>query len=62
MERSRRTILEMLDSAVDLSQAPEIQGFMQEYAAEPERFRVLDAMRPPDEVLDDALEAIRGLA
>ena len=31
-------------------------------AAEPERFRVLDAMRPPDEVLDDALEAIRGLA
>ena len=31
-------------------------------AGEPERFRVLDAMRPPDEVLDDALEAIRGLA
>ncbi len=25
VERSRRTILEMLDSAVDLSEAPEIQ-------------------------------------
>ena len=27
-ERSRRTILEMLASAVDLSEAPEIQNFM----------------------------------
>src|SRR5206468_318092 len=31
-------------------------------AAEPERFRVLDAMRRPDEVLDDALVDIRVLA
>jgi dTMP kinase len=31
-------------------------------AAEPDRFRVLDAMRPPGEVLADALEAIGGLA
>ena len=51
VERSRRTILEMLDSAVDLSQAPEIQGFMQEYAAEPERFP--DAERRESAVLDD---------
>ena len=51
VERSRRTILEMLDSAVDLSQAPEIQGFMQEYTAEPERFP--DAARRQVPVLDD---------
>jgi predicted molibdopterin-dependent oxidoreductase YjgC len=51
VERSRRTILEMLDSAVDLSQAPEIQGFMQEYAAEPERFP--EAERRESPVLDD---------
>ena len=51
VERSRRTILEMLDSAVDLSQAPEIQGFMQEYAAEPERFP--EAERRESAVLDD---------
>jgi dTMP kinase len=31
-------------------------------AAEPDRFRVLDAMRPPEQVLADALEAVRGLA
>ena len=31
-------------------------------AAELDRFRVLDGLRPPDEVLDDALQAIRGLA
>ena len=33
-ERSRRTILEMLDSAVDLSQAPEIQKFIDDYRAD----------------------------
>ena len=49
--RSRRTILEMLDSAVDLSQAPEIQGFMDDYAAEPERFP--EAERRESAVLDD---------
>jgi NADH dehydrogenase/NADH:ubiquinone oxidoreductase subunit G len=38
VERSRRTILEMLDSAVDLSEAPAIQDFMQDYAADRERF------------------------
>jgi NADH dehydrogenase/NADH:ubiquinone oxidoreductase subunit G len=38
VERSRRTILEMLDSAVDLSEAPAIQGFIQDYAADRERF------------------------
>ncbi|MCB9451593.1 MAG: (2Fe-2S)-binding protein [Anaerolineaceae bacterium] len=38
VERSRRTILEMLDSAVDLSQAPEIQAQFHDYQADPERF------------------------
>src|SRR4030067_3861379 len=39
VERSRRTILEMLASAVDLSEAPEILDFMGEYTAHAERFR-----------------------
>lgn len=38
VERSRRTILEMLDSAVDLDDAPEIQAQMQDYAADRQRF------------------------
>ena len=38
VERSRRTILEMLASAVDLSQAPGIQPMLAEYAADPQRF------------------------
>src|SRR5215510_2293458 len=37
-ERSRRTILELLDSAVDLSQAPEIQKFIDDYSADRSRF------------------------
>jgi NADH dehydrogenase/NADH:ubiquinone oxidoreductase subunit G len=36
--RARRTILEMLASAVDLSDAPEIQAAMLETGADPERF------------------------
>jgi NADH dehydrogenase/NADH:ubiquinone oxidoreductase subunit G len=51
VERSRRTILEMLDSAVDLSQAPEIQGFMSDYSADPERFPEAERREVP--VLDD---------
>ena len=38
VERSRRTILEMLASAVDLSQAPEIEKFVGEYRADSARF------------------------
>ncbi|MDI6694081.1 MAG: 2Fe-2S iron-sulfur cluster-binding protein [Anaerolineales bacterium] len=38
VERSRRTILEMLASAVDLSEAPEIQRMMRDYAADAQRF------------------------
>lgn len=36
--RSRRTILEMLNSAVDLHQAPGIQTLIDDYAADTERF------------------------
>ena len=50
-ERSRRTILEMLASAVDLSQAPEIQKLMDENHADPVRFP--DAERREYPVLDD---------
>ena len=51
VERSRRTILEMLNSAVDLSEAPEIQDFMDAYRADPERFPGAERHDVP--VLDD---------
>ena len=38
VDRCRKTILEMLSSAVDLSQAPEIKNMMREYDADDERF------------------------
>ena len=38
VERSRRTIVEMLGSTVDLSEAPDIQRFAQDYRADLERF------------------------
>lgn len=38
VERSRKTILELLASAVDLSDAPEIQALMSEAGANPDRF------------------------
>jgi NADP-reducing hydrogenase subunit HndD len=49
--RSRRTILEMLDSAVDLSEAPEIQAYLDEYNASGERFPGAERREVP--VLDD---------
>ena len=51
VERSRRTILEMLNASVDLQQAPEIQGMMSDYAANDTRFP--DAPRREAEVIDD---------
>jgi len=51
VERSRRTILEMLNSAVDLSQAPEIQVMMGDYRADSNRFP--DGARREFEVKDD---------
>jgi NADH dehydrogenase/NADH:ubiquinone oxidoreductase subunit G len=51
IERSRRTILEMLGSAVDLSEAPEIGKLMDRYGADPTRFP--EAERREFPVLDD---------
>jgi NADH dehydrogenase/NADH:ubiquinone oxidoreductase subunit G len=49
--RSRKTILEMLASTMDLSEAAEIQVMMQEYGADAHRFP--DAERREVEVKDD---------
>ena len=59
-ERSRRTILEMLDSAVDLSEAPEIQKFIKDYHARRGRFP--EAKRREYPVLDDNPMYIRDYA
>jgi len=49
--RSRKTILEMLASTMDLSDAPEILTMMDDYSASAERFP--DAERRESEVKDD---------
>lgn len=49
--RARRTILEMLASTMDLSDAPAILTMMQEYGASAERFP--DAERRESEIKDD---------
>ena len=59
-ERSRRTILEMLDSAVDLSEAPEIQKFIDDYHADRARFPEAERREVP--VLDDNPMYIRDYA
>ena len=51
VDRSRKTILEMLASTMDLSDAPEILTMMDEYGANAERFP--DAERRESEVKDD---------
>jgi predicted molibdopterin-dependent oxidoreductase YjgC len=51
VERSRRTLLELLSSAVDLSEAPEILSMMEEYSADDERFPESEARQLP--ILDD---------
>jgi NADH dehydrogenase/NADH:ubiquinone oxidoreductase subunit G len=60
VERSRRTILEMLDSAVDLEEAPEIQAQMQDYAADRQRFPGAERREPS--VLDDNPMYLRDYA
>jgi NADH dehydrogenase/NADH:ubiquinone oxidoreductase subunit G len=51
VDRSRRTILEMLDSAVDLSEAPEIQTQLETYDASLGRFP--EAKRREPAPIDD---------
>lgn len=47
VQSSRRTILEMLNSAVNLEQAPEIQKLMTDYQADPERFPQAERREQP---------------
>lgn len=49
--RARRTILEMLSSTMDLSEAPEILQMMDQYEADNERFP--EAVRRASDVKDD---------
>src|SRR5512143_2958257 len=51
VERSRRIIVELLGSTVDLSEAPDIQGFAQDYHADLDRFGAGERRQPP--VIDD---------
>jgi NADH dehydrogenase/NADH:ubiquinone oxidoreductase subunit G len=60
VERSRRTILEMLSSAVDLSEAPAIQSMLAESAADPERFPAAHTRQPP--LIDDNPMYLRDYA
>ncbi len=60
VERSRRTILEMLDSAVDLSEAPEIQVQMDDYGVDHNRFPAAERRNPP--LIDDNPMYVRDYA
>lgn len=60
VRRARRTILEMLASAVDLSEAPDVQRMMKEENADPERFAEGEARKPA--LLDDNPMYIRDYA
>lgn len=51
VDRARKTILEMLDSTMDLSEADEIKAMMQDYSADANRFP--DAERRESEIKDD---------
>jgi NADH dehydrogenase/NADH:ubiquinone oxidoreductase subunit G len=60
VERSRRTIFEMLASTVDLSDSPEILAMLAEYNSDPQRFPVAERRNPP--VIDDNPMYIRDYA
>ncbi len=60
IDRSRRTILEMLSSSVDLSEAPEILAFAQEYGAQAGRFPAAERREPA--IKDDNPMFIRDYA
>jgi NADH dehydrogenase/NADH:ubiquinone oxidoreductase subunit G len=60
VERSRRTILEMLDSTVDLSDSPEILEMLAEYQAAGDRFPDAEHRQPP--VIDDNPMYVRDYA
>jgi NADH dehydrogenase/NADH:ubiquinone oxidoreductase subunit G len=60
VERARRTILEMLASTVDLSEAPEVNSMLEAYGCQPERFAGGATRRPPR--LDDNPVYLRDYA
>jgi len=60
VERARRTLLEMLASTVDLSDAPDVQEMIGEYSASPQRFPEAAPRSYP--VLDDNPMYIRDYA
>lgn len=60
IQRARRTILEMLQSSVDLADAPEIQQMALEYRADPKRFEGGLRREPP--LIDDNPMYIRDYA
>ena len=60
IQRSRRTILEMLDSTVDLSESPQILGYIEDYHADRERF--INAARRDPPVIDDNPMYVRDYA
>jgi NADH dehydrogenase/NADH:ubiquinone oxidoreductase subunit G len=57
---ARRVILELLASTVDLHEAPEIQGYLEQYGADAERFA--GGVRREFEVFDDNPFYIRDYA
>jgi NADH dehydrogenase/NADH:ubiquinone oxidoreductase subunit G len=54
VETARRTLLEMLATAVDLSDAPELQAMMRDYDARPERFGDDLARREHEVIIDNS--------
>ena len=58
--RVRRTILEMLAASVDISESPELQEMLSQYAAKPKRFH--DAVKRQPELIDDNPMFIRDYA
>jgi NADH dehydrogenase/NADH:ubiquinone oxidoreductase subunit G len=51
VQRARKTILEMLQSSIDLTEAPDIQGYIQQYGADDQRFPGAERRESP--VVDD---------
>jgi NADH dehydrogenase/NADH:ubiquinone oxidoreductase subunit G len=60
VQRARRTILEMLNSSIDLSEAPEILGQMETFNSDPDRFPEAERRQPP--MVDDNPFYIRDYA
>jgi NADH dehydrogenase/NADH:ubiquinone oxidoreductase subunit G len=60
VRKSRRAILEMLASTLDLSESPDLQEYIQDYNADPQRFPLSEKRQT--EVIDDNPMYIRDYA